>query len=81
MNTRIALFSINRRADIWGPDAEEFNPDRWLGRSMVIEFSPFGAGRRKCIAREFRLGLFSFTIYTDNRLHQSSMRLLKHTMC
>ena len=81
METRIALFSINRRTDIWGPDAGNFNPERWLGRSMGIEFSPFGAGRRKCIGREFRLGLFSFTICTDNRLHQSNMRLLKHTTC
>lgn len=81
METRIALFAINRRADIWGPDAEEFNPERWLGRSTGIEFSPFGAGRRKCIGREFRSGIFSFTIYTDSRLHQSNMRLLKHTTC
>ena len=81
MDTRIALFSINRRADTWGPDAEEINPERWLGRSMGIEFSPFGAGRRKCIGREVRLGCFQFTIYTDNRLHQSNMRLLKYTKC
>lgn len=81
MDTRIALFSINRRTDIWGPDAEEFNPDRWLGRSMGIEFSPFGAGRRKCIGREFRLGFRSSTIHADNRLHQSNMRLLRHTTC
>ena len=81
MDTRIALFAINRRADIWGPDAEEFNPDRWVGRSIGIEFSPFAAGRRKCIGREFHLGLFSFTIYADTRPYQSNMRLLKPTTC
>lgn len=81
MDTRIALFAINRRADIWGPDAEEFNPERWVGRSIGIEFSPFAAGRRKCIGREFHLGLFSCTIYANTRSYQSNMRLLKPTTC
>lgn len=81
MDTRIALFAINRRADIWGPDAEEFNPERWVGRSVGMEFSPFSAGRRKCIGREFHLGLFSCTIYADTRPYQSNMRLLKPTTC
>ena len=59
MSVRIGLFAINRRTDIWGPDAEEFNPERWVGRRVGIEFSPFAAGRRKCIGREFHSAFVS----------------------
>lgn len=52
MDTRIALFAINRRVDIWGPDAEEFKPERWIERRAGLEFSPFGAGRKRCIGRK-----------------------------
>ena len=50
---QIILFLMFRRADIWGSDAEEFRPDRWQGRPFGLEFSPFSAGRRRCMGRKF----------------------------
>ena len=46
--------------DVFGPDAEEFNPDRWIERDVVrmnqtmIQFS---AGPRTCIGKNVSAGL------------------------
>jgi cytochrome P450 len=46
---------MQRRKDIWGTDAEEFRPERWLVDDMedkdrspehAIRFMPFNAGPR-----------------------------------
>jgi cytochrome P450 len=29
-NITISILAANRNPDIWGPDAEEWKPDRWL---------------------------------------------------
>ncbi|KIY01300.1 uncharacterized protein Z520_02852 [Fonsecaea multimorphosa CBS 102226] len=43
------------REDIWGPDAKEFNPDRWEGRKPGFEFLPFLAGPRICLGQQLAL--------------------------
>ena len=48
----ISTYAMQHRVDIWGQDAEEYNPDRWEGRKTGWEFFPFGAGPRKCVGRE-----------------------------
>ena len=55
---QIILFLMFRRADIWGSDADEFRPERWQGRPFGLEFSPFSAGRRRCMGREFPQSFF-----------------------
>jgi cytochrome P450 len=37
---------MHRRKDIWGLDAEEFKPERWIGRKQGPEYLPFNAGPR-----------------------------------
>ncbi|PAN23151.1 hypothetical protein PAHAL_4G071500 [Panicum hallii] len=53
----VNAWAIGRDAAIWGPDAEEFQPERFEGggagaevnfRGTDFEFVPFGAGRRIC---------------------------------
>jgi cytochrome P450 len=37
----IGIYGSNRDKDIWGEDAEEFVPERWLnGRAVSVEGSP-----------------------------------------
>ena len=44
---------MHRRKDIWGPDADEFRPERWVGRKPGWEYLPFNGGPRICLGREF----------------------------
>ena len=52
------LYSMHRRKDIYGEDAEEFNPDRWIdleGKKGIRPgwaYLPFNGGPRICIGRE-----------------------------
>lgn len=51
-----SLWSMHRRTDFYGPDAEEFRPDRWLGDKGLRpswEYLPFNGGPRICIGREY----------------------------
>lgn len=46
---------LHRRKDIWGPDAEEFRPERWLNRKAGWDYIPFNGGPRICIGQQFAL--------------------------
>lgn len=46
---------MHRRTDIWGPDADVFNPDRWYEKKVSWEYVPFNGGPRICIGQQFAL--------------------------
>ena len=50
---------LHRLKEVWGPDAEEFNPDHVdPSRRDALPpnaFRPFGSGQRACIGRQFAL--------------------------
>jgi cytochrome P450/NADPH-cytochrome P450 reductase len=50
---------LHRDRDVWGEDAEEFNPDHFRPetRSQIPPnaFKPFGSGQRACIGRQFAM--------------------------
>lgn len=55
----VVIPMVHRDPAVWGPDAEEFDPDRFLpersrGR-MAHSYKPFGTGERACIGRQFAL--------------------------
>lgn len=50
-----SVYVMHRRKDLWGPDAEEFRPDRWDGRRSGFEYLPFNGGPRICIGQQFAL--------------------------
>jgi cytochrome P450 len=46
---------MHHRKDLWGPDAEEFKPERWASRKAGWEYIPFNGGPRICIGQQFAL--------------------------
>ncbi|CCA73160.1 related to Cytochrome P450 [Serendipita indica DSM 11827] len=68
---RISVLSINRREDIWGPDAREFNPDRWDKLPQEADKIPgiiansmaFSTGPRGCIGFRFAIAEMKAMLY------------------
>ncbi|KAH8829995.1 cytochrome P450 [Flagelloscypha sp. PMI_526] len=61
-NTRVgyAIVALHRRKDLWGPDALEFDPNRFLDERLgnyltpnPFIFLPFNAGPRICVGQQF----------------------------
>ncbi|KAK0187424.1 cytochrome P450 [Armillaria mellea] len=61
-DTRVtySVFLMHRRTDLWGPDALEFDPDRFLDSRLhtyltpnPFIFVPFNAGPRICLGQQF----------------------------
>ncbi|KAF2149416.1 putative P450 monooxygenase [Myriangium duriaei CBS 260.36] len=53
-----SVYVMHRRKDFYGPDADEFNPDRWIGEKGLRpgwEYLPFNGGPRICLGQQFAL--------------------------
>ncbi|KAF8340599.1 cytochrome P450 [Cantharellus anzutake] len=60
---------MHRRKDLWGEDADDFLPERWLDEKRVQEltkdpfrFLPFNAGPRICLGQNFAYNQASFVM-------------------
>lgn len=55
----MVLLALHRDRRLWGEDAEEFDPDRFLPAHVRARpahaHKPFGVGARACIGRQFAL--------------------------
>jgi len=63
---------MHRRTDFYGPDAEEFKPERWEHLRPGWEYLPFNGGPRICLGQQFALLEAS---YTTIRLMQKFPRI------
>ena len=67
-----SLYTMHRQRDLFGADAEEFRPERWLGEKGLRpgwEYLPFNGGPRICLGRECRdgCGRYVVTMLTFHR--------------
>ncbi|KAF8075954.1 cytochrome P450 monooxygenase pc-3 [Lyophyllum atratum] len=65
--TPYSVFLMHRRTDLWGPDANKFDPDRFLDQRLrdyltpnPFIFLPFNAGPRICLGQQFAYHETSF---------------------
>jgi cytochrome P450 len=49
------VYSMHRREDLWGQDAADFRPERWVNRKAGWEFLPFNGGPRICLGQQYAL--------------------------
>ncbi|WP_331761186.1 cytochrome P450 (plasmid) [Nocardia sp. NBC_01377] len=50
------MLAVHRDQEVWGPDADQFRPHRFLGDTKPVPpgaYRPFGTGPRSCIGQAF----------------------------
>ncbi|KND89795.1 Cytochrome P450 [Tolypocladium ophioglossoides CBS 100239] len=67
---RFTLYSLHRRKDVYGDDAEQFRPERWdtLRTTRSWGYVPFSGGPRICIGQQFALTMM---LYLTTRFFQT----------
>ena len=85
VNFLINLYVLHRRKDIWGKDADKFNPDNFLqdnaSKRHPFSYLPFSGGQRNCIGK-LTLNLYDLTtktfyniLFTGYRYTAGSMKI------
>jgi len=63
-----SIIEMQTRKDLWGDDADKFDPDRWIDsriQKMVsnpFQYQPFSAGPRICLGQHFAKNEVTYTI-------------------
>ncbi|CAE6430616.1 unnamed protein product, partial [Rhizoctonia solani] len=71
---------VTNRSDVWGPDASEFRPERWLDENVTSVnkyFVPFSTGPRSCVGRN--LAYMNLALITAGLLRRYSIEALPTT--
>ena len=59
-SVQINTHALHRRQDLYGPDADEFKPERWASlKPMSWGYLPFSAGPRVCIGRKYTIHILT----------------------
>ncbi|KAH7907492.1 cytochrome P450 [Hygrophoropsis aurantiaca] len=77
-----SVLLMHRRVDLWGPDAQEFDPDRFIDERLhkyltknPLIFLPFNAGPRICLGQQC---LDSILQFAYNEMSFMLIRLLQN---
>lgn len=54
-NVSYSLYTMHRRKDYFGDDADEFRPERWETIRPTWTFLPFNGGPRICVGQQYAL--------------------------
>ncbi|TFK39527.1 cytochrome P450 [Crucibulum laeve] len=67
--TSYSVLMMHTRKDLWGPDADQFDPDRFIDERFKkyllpnpFIFLPFNAGPRICLGQQFAYNQVSFVL-------------------
>ncbi|KAG5965151.1 hypothetical protein E4U57_004396 [Claviceps arundinis] len=62
--TVYSTYAMHRRTDLYGPDADEFCPERWETGKLLPrwEYLPFNGGPRVCLGQQYALTEASYVI-------------------
>jgi len=64
MAVRWSSHVLHRNKDVFGPDADEFRPERWESDLRVSwEYIPFSGGPRICLGQQFALTQIAYTLF------------------
>ncbi|TMW66056.1 hypothetical protein Poli38472_003821 [Pythium oligandrum] len=73
-------FSVSRNKSVWGPDAAEFRPERWIDEATgkikpvpPFKFFTFSAGPRICVG--MNLAMMELRVVTANLLYRYRFEL------
>jgi cytochrome P450 len=76
----ISIYAMARNPRVWGPDAAEYKPERWIDAKTgelltfpATKFFTFSAGPRQCIG--MKLAMLSLRVLTANMLHRYKFQL------
>lgn len=73
----VLLPAVHRDRAVWGDDADEFDPDRFLPERVRARpahvYKPFGTGERACIGRQFALHEATLVLGTLLRRYDLTM--------
>jgi cytochrome P450 family 4 len=86
-NLFINLYTLHRRKDIWGDDADEFKPERFSPKNPCnrhqFSYIPFSSGARNCIG--YRYSLVSMKLAAAKLIKEfkfsSNMKMSELTFC
>ncbi|KAJ5369652.1 n-alkane-inducible cytochrome P450 [Penicillium cosmopolitanum] len=68
------VYIMHRRKDLYGPDAEEFRPERWENgalKNIGYGYLPFNGGPRVCLGQEFALLEAAYTVVRLLQMYES----------
>ncbi|KAH9839883.1 cytochrome P450 [Rhodofomes roseus] len=76
----VPIYHLHRAESIWGPDASEFRPERWIEASpgrkkqMMEAFVPFSIGPRACIGRSLAIMQLHIIVATLFRRYEFALK-------
>ncbi|KAK4145387.1 glycosyl hydrolase family 76-domain-containing protein [Dichotomopilus funicola] len=62
---------LHRNKAVFGPDADEFRPERWDDLRVGWEYIPFSGGPRICLAQQFALTQIAYAVFKFFRIFRS----------
>lgn len=77
----VSIYAMARNPQVWGPDAAQFNPSRWIdsttGELLTFpptKFATFNAGPRMCLG--MKLAFLELRVVAANLLHRYKFSLV-----